>query len=108
MKKNKKSFLKKIVPFIINKYVISLIALIIWIMFFDKDDMFSQFDLSHKLRQLQNEKKYYETEIKKNKNDIKELKTNSENLKKFAREKYLMKKDNEEIFVIVQDTTTDN
>ena len=107
MKKKKKISLKKITPFIINKYVLSLIAIIIWITFFDKNDILSQLDLSQKLRQLQNEKKYYENEIKKSKNNIKELKTNSENLEKFAREKCLMKKDNEEIFVIVQDTIAD-
>ena len=65
----------------------------------------SQYELRQKLRQLRTEQKYYLDEIAKSKNDMNELKTNPANLEKFAREKYLMKKDNEEIFVIVKDST---
>ena len=64
----------------------------------------SQYELRQKLRQLRTEQKYYLDEIAKSKNDMNELKTNPANLEKFAREKYLMKKDNEEIFVIVKDS----
>lgn len=105
MASKRKTVFKKILPFIINKYVISLVAVTVWVIFFDKDDVLSQYQLTKKLHQLQEDKKYYKGEIEKSKNDINELKTNPENLEKFAREKYLMKKDNEEIFVIVQDST---
>lgn len=72
--------------------------------FFDKDDVLSQHQLRKKLHQLQEEKNYYQEEITKSSGEINELKTNPANLEKFAREKYLMKKDNEEIFVIVKDS----
>ena len=71
--------------------------------FFDKNDIFSQLELTKKLSVLNEEKKYYLNEIEYNKTDLKELRTNPKNLEKFAREKYLMKKDNEDIFVIVQE-----
>jgi cell division protein FtsB len=58
-------------------------------------------DLRQKLRSLETEKKYYINEIAQNKKDLLELRTNPANLEKFAREKYLMKKENEDIFVIV-------
>ena len=74
--------------------------------FFDKNDLFSQYELIQKLKKLQAEEKYYQTEIEKNTNDMNELRTNPASLEKFAREKYLMKKDNEEIFVIVKDTSS--
>jgi len=105
MGKKKKSFWKKLFPVFINKYFISLIAITVWVVFFDKDDLLSQYRLNQKLKQMQTEAKYYHEEIAKSKNDMHELRTNPSNLEKFAREKYLMKKDNEEIFVIVKDST---
>ncbi|HEY6159701.1 MAG TPA: septum formation initiator family protein [Bacteroidia bacterium] len=84
-----------------NKYFLTTIFVAVWVVFFDKNDVFSQFDLRKKLKDLETEKQYYITEIEKNKNDLHELRTNPQNLEKFAREKYLMKKDNEDIFVIV-------
>lgn len=97
-----------LVPVILNKYFISIIAIIVWVSFFDKDDLLSQYQLRKKLNDLRKERNYYKTEIEKSKNDMNELHTNPANLEKFAREKYQMKKDNEEIFVIVKDTLKKN
>ena len=104
MGKSKKKIGKFFRSFFINKYFISLLIVTVWVCFFDKDDVLSQHQLRKKLHQLQEEKKYYSDEIVKSSEEINELKTNPANLEKFAREKYLMKKDNEEIFVIVKDT----
>ena len=93
-----------LIPVIWNKYFISVAVIIVWVCFFDKNDLLSQYQLSQKLKQLRTEEKYYQDEIEKNKNDMNELRNNPASLEKFAREKYLMKKDNEEIFVIVQDS----
>lgn len=87
-----------------NKYFITLAGIGIWVTFFDKHDLISQYKLRQKLNQLKSEQKYYLKEIEKAKHDMNEFKTNTTSLEKFAREKYLMKKDNEEIFVIVKDT----
>ena len=105
MGKKRKPFFKTILPVILNKYFISVLAVIVWVAFFDKDDLLSQYQLRQKLHQLRTEEKYYQTEIEKSKNDMNELRTNPANLEKFAREKYQMKKDNEEIFLIVKDST---
>lgn len=86
-----------------NKYLITLALLMSWLLFFDKNDIMSQVQLTRKLDQLNNEKKYYRQEVEKNKADLNELKTNPHNLEKFARENYMMKKDNEDVFVIVQE-----
>ena len=59
-----------------------------------------------KLHALELDKKYYLDEIKKNHTDMVELMTNPKNLEKFAREKYLMKKENEDIFVLVETPVT--
>ena len=102
-KKNKK-FMRFLRNVFVNKYFISLLAVTVWVIFFDKDDVLSQRQLRKKLHQLNEEKSYYQKEIVRNREEIEELKTNPANLEKFAREKYLMKKDNEDIFVLVKDT----
>jgi cell division protein FtsB len=84
-----------------NKYFLTTIGIIVWLFFFDKNDVFTQKDLLMKLNKLRHERDYYISEIENNKRDIKELQTNNESLEKFAREKYLMKKDNEDVFVVV-------
>lgn len=96
--------MKKYLPFLKNKYLITILSFIVWLTFFDKNDFFSQFEYKQKLYKLELDKKYYLDEIKKNRTDMVELMTNSKNFEKFAREKYLMKKDNEDVFVIVDDT----
>ena len=91
----------KILKLLKNKYFLTTIGIIIWLLFFDKNDVFTQADLMGKLNKLETERDYYIAQIENNKNDINELKTNPESLEKFAREKYLMKKDNEDVFVLV-------
>jgi cell division protein FtsB len=82
-----------------NKYFIVIVVLISWLMYFDKNDVFTQFELVQKCNKLNAEKEYYISEIEKNKREINELENNSKNLETFAREKYLMKKDSEDVFV---------
>jgi len=74
----------------------------VWLLFFDKNDVFSQAELRGQLNKLNSDRNYYLTEIENNKREIEELKTNKKSLEKFAREKYHMKKDNEDVYVIVK------
>lgn len=85
-----------------NKYFLVVIGLIVWLLYFDKNDVFTQFELITKCNKLNAEKEYYIAEIEKNKKEIVELQNNKKSLETFAREKYLMKKDNEDVFVFVQ------
>jgi cell division protein FtsB len=94
---------KKIFNIIRNKYLLTIIGLVVWIVFFDKNDLKTQLELRDDVKKLQEERNYYAAEIKQITSDISELNTNPETLEKFAREKYLMKKDNEDIFVIVEE-----
>jgi len=102
----KKSLWKKTLAALLNKYLVASVAIAVWVTFFDKDDLLSQRELTKKLNQLEDEKSYYCSEIEKCKKDISDLRSNSQHLEKFAREKYLMKKSNEEIFVIVYDSVS--
>ncbi len=86
---------------IFNKYFYTGTAFLIWILFFDQDNFVEQYRLSQTLNDLRNKKEYYQAEIEKNRKKINLLETDSAFLEKFAREKYYMKRDNEEVFVII-------
>lgn len=94
--------MKKFLNIIRNKYLLTTIGIIVWLLFFDKNDVFSQMELMGKLNKLRADKTYYLAEIKNNRDAIEDLKTNKKSLERFAREKYLMKKDNEDVYVIVK------
>jgi cell division protein DivIC len=91
---------KKVLKIIFNKYLVVLAATGVWLTFFDRNDVFTQLDLYHKVQKLKSERDYYRTDIEANKKMIKDLQTNPEVLEKFAREHHLMKKPEEEVFVL--------
>jgi len=104
------NFLKRFVekyPLIKNKYLITTLVFLGWILFFDKNNLVSQFEERQKLFELKKEKRYYQDEIRSTREQLDELMTDNVSLEKFAREKYLMKKENEDLFLVVhqQDTT---
>lgn len=75
----------------------------IWMLFLDSNDLISRFRLLSKLNALKNEKEYYLEKMEEVKKDREELLGNQQLLEKFAREKYLMKKPSEDIFIVVED-----
>lgn len=85
---------------VFNKYLITLAAVGVWLAFFDRNDVFTQYDLYRKVQKLKSERDYYRNDIEKNKKMINDLQVNPEVLEKFAREEHLMKKADEEVFVI--------
>jgi cell division protein FtsB len=103
MKELIKNFVKKhYKEFIFNRYFITAFGFFIWILFFDKNDLISQYKMRSELRKLKREKEFFLKEIERDSKNLWELHTNPQTLEKFAREKYLMKKDNEDIFYIVE------
>lgn len=92
--------LSRIPKWVRNKYFITLTAFVVWMLFFDSRDMISQRERSQELQQLQQSRAYYMAEIAKERKALKELKTNPVAIEKYAREKYLMKRDNEDLFII--------
>ena len=91
---------KKLPPVFRNFYFLGIAFFVVWMLFFDSNDWISRYRLSAKLRDLENEREYYLEKIEEVKKDRNELMGNTETLEKFAREKYLMKKETEDIFVI--------
>lgn len=74
---------------------------LIWLTFFDSNDLYTQIKQTAKLEGLEDEKEFYQEKIEEVKADREELLSNDELLEKFARENYLMKKPEEDLYVIV-------
>jgi cell division protein FtsB len=94
---------KKMLPYVKNKFILTILIFIIWLLFFDHNNLIDRAKELRHLRQLEKDKSYYIERIDKDSKRLEQLKTNNKNLEKFAREQYLMKKDNEDIFVIVEE-----
>ena len=94
---------KPFVKIISNKYFLILLTFIVWMVFFDENSWLNHREFNKEIDKLNSEKEYYNSEIEKYKELIKKL-DDTEELEKFAREEYKMKKENEEIYIIEYDT----
>jgi len=95
--------LKKIPSYLKNKYVVAILVFFIWILFFDRNSMINQFKLTSTLNKLENQRDYYLTELENDSISLHVLQSNKDELERFAREKYLMKKDNEDVYLIIEE-----
>lgn len=86
-----------------NKYVLASVLFLVWLTFFDRNNLIDQYKLHTQLSDLRSKKEYYAEQIKIVKQEKQELFTNMASLEKFAREHYMMKKANEDLFVIVSE-----
>jgi cell division protein FtsB len=84
-----------------NKYILTATAFAVWMLFFDNRDVITtHFRHRGELNRLEESRAYYQHEIDKTKKELEQLKSDPRILEKYAREKYRMKKDNEDLFVI--------
>ena len=86
--------------FLKNKFLLATTAFVVWMLFFDRNDVFTLAERNRELRSLQESKEYYTEEIARERKISEELKNNPAIIEKYAREKYLMKRDNEDLFII--------
>ncbi len=97
--KLKQLFIKRYFKFISNKYLFITLFFAIWMLFLDTNSWLIHRTLNNELKVLEENKQYYQTEITKDEKLIQILK-DSTGLEKYAREKYFMKKENEDIYII--------
>lgn len=83
-----------------NKFFITFAAFAVWMLFFDERDVFTMKHHRQELRDLQQSKQYYTDQINEEKTELENLKNSPSTLEKYAREKYYMKRDNEDLFLI--------
>ena len=84
----------------INKYWLVTILFLAVIFFIGDSNLFSRYKYDERIRYLENEINRYKKELEMNKKKIQELQTDKEGLERFAREEYLMKKEDEDLFII--------
>ncbi len=87
-------------PFLLNKFLLAAIAFIVWMLFFDRNDFFVQSERRKELNDLQVSKIYFTKQIEVERKFSDGLKNNPAAIEKFAREKYLMKRDDEDLYLI--------
>jgi cell division protein FtsB len=96
--------MKKVAIILTNKYFLAGTFFLVWMLFIDQRDFFQQRERKAELAKLQEKKDYYEDEIAKARKTLNDLQSNPAALEQFARERYLMKKDGEDIFILEDST----
>ncbi len=86
-----------------NKYFITILFFIVWMFFFDQNNIGNRYKLTSNLNNLKKQKAYYLGEIEQNEIMTDKLRHDTAFIEQFAREKYLLKRDNEDIYVIVRE-----
>ena len=86
-----------------NKFAIATAVFVLWISFLDQNNLLNLMSSRRNLRDMKEQKEYYAKKIESDIQKTKEWVSDEENLEKFAREQYLMKKPNEDVFIIVED-----
>lgn len=94
------SILSRIPSWLKNKYLLTGVVFLVWIVFFDDRDLINNFHHRQELKELEKSRDQYMGQIKATREELDQLKKNPALLEKYAREKYRMKKDNEDLFII--------
>ena len=83
-----------------NKYLILFLLFILWVIFIDDYNLINQSKIKNTVDDLKSQKEFYIAEIKSDSTELYKLQNDPAEQEKFAREKFLMKKENEDIFII--------
>jgi cell division protein DivIC len=94
--------LSKLTQYLKNKWIATLLVFVIWMTFFDRNNIINQFELISAIKDLDEKEDFYRNEFINDSTELKILKNDTDAMEKFARERYLMKRDNEDVFVIVE------
>jgi cell division protein DivIC len=91
--------LNKILHFFKNKYILVIVAFVVWMLFFDDKNVGFMYSSNQRLSKLKESQKNIETNIKSTKKELSLLTNSASSVEKYARENFFMKKDNEELFI---------
>lgn len=97
--------MKRLIDLFKNKFFLVTLAFLVWMIFFDKNDLFSQYEYRRQVSKLTQERDFYKAQTDQVTKELNELSSNRQQLEKFAREKYLMKKENEDVYLVVPEKT---
>lgn len=97
-----KTLLQKTWSLIKNKFILTLSIFFVWLLVFDQQNLVDRWTAKKHLSQLKQDTSYYYNKIIKDQESINLLETSKDNLEKFARERYLMKSPDEDVYIIVK------
>jgi cell division protein FtsB len=100
--------LQQIPDWVKNKYFLTAFTFLLWVTFFDDRDLINNIRHTRELKQLEQSRNYYTQLIEETKEELQQLKTSPATLEKFAREKYRMKRENEDLFILNDKQEADN
>ncbi|MBS1782210.1 MAG: septum formation initiator family protein [Bacteroidetes bacterium] len=92
--------MKKVFQILTNKFLIVGVAFAVWIVYFDQNSWMAQEAQKKEIQTVNRNIAYLQNEISRMENEYRELKTNPQRVEQYARERYKMKKDNEDVFLI--------
>jgi cell division protein DivIC len=84
-----------------NKYLLTVVIFVVWLLLFDSNNLIARYKDLRELHKLRTEREYYLKRIESDRQKLHELKTDNHNLEKFAREQYLMKRPDEDLYIIL-------
>lgn len=97
-----KNFIEKIPPFLKNKYLLTGVAFLVLMLFLDRNNLISQYKMRKELNGLRKELQFFRDQAQKDSTELSRLLGDSLELEKLGREKYMMKRDSEDIYIIVR------
>ena len=97
-----KKFIDKIPPVLKNKYLLAGVAFLFLMLFLDRNNLVSQYKMRKELNGLRKELQFYRDQSEKDSTELSRLMGDSLELEKLGREKYMMKRDSEDIYIIVR------
>jgi len=95
------NFIEKVPPVLRNKYILTIAIFLVWLLLFDSNNLISRYKEMRELHKLKIDREYYINKIETDKKKLHELKTDNQNLEKFAREQYRMKKPDEDLYIVL-------
>lgn len=95
--------LVKVPSFLKNKYFLAFIIVLVWLLFFDTHSYVRQWRMQKQLKELRTQREYYKDEILRDSIAIEKLTTDPDALERYARENYLMKRQGEDVFIIIEE-----
>ena len=98
----KEKLIKILSPITKNKYLFTIALFIIWITFLDRDNLIDRYNGIKQLNKIEQEKEKYRQQIDRDSENIQKL-HNPDFLEKYAREEHKMKKDNEDLYIVIED-----
>jgi RNase adaptor protein for sRNA GlmZ degradation len=95
------NFIEKVPPVLRNKYILTVVIFVLWLLLLDSNNLIARYKEMRELHNLKIDREYYINKIESDRKKLHELKTDNQNLEKFAREQYRMKKVDEDLYIIL-------